>query len=360
MPSSVSGRIRRRERVRHDQRRVLHPRGGRRHDPALPGAGGRPLPVPPLGLRPARADHDDRCERRAGDGQRERPVLLAARAQREGRRRRGDRHVQSPARAQPRHRPHDREGEGLASRGATRVAPRATLRRARCDRRIRPSSACSMPAWPCSWSTATTISASRPCSRPRARRRAPSTITSRTRRTSRSRSSTSTCRQVHAGLDACLGDKGRPPLERVRRFFEMTQQQLPERGLHGLPAGRTRAGAVGRERGVPAQDRGVLLRDRRAHRRLPGRGRTAGRHPGRFRSAAHGEPAGRLLGGRRAAQPAARECRAADRDARLLPRAVSPGRPSPSPPATGAASRAGRPGSRPRRLRPCRPFRRRA
>ena len=39
---------------------------------------------------------------------RERPVLLAARAQREGRRRRGDRHVQPAARAQPRHRPHDR------------------------------------------------------------------------------------------------------------------------------------------------------------------------------------------------------------------------------------------------------------
>ena len=27
---------------------------------------------------------------------------------------------------------------------------------------------------------------------------------------------------VHAGLDACLGDAGRPPLDRIRRFFEMT------------------------------------------------------------------------------------------------------------------------------------------
>ena len=33
--------------------------------------------------------------------------------------------------------------------------------------------------------------------------------------------------------------------------------------------------------------------------------RNEGRHPGRFRCAAHGEPAGRLLGRRRASQPAA-------------------------------------------------------
>ena len=79
-------------------------------------------------------------------------------------------------------------------------------------------------------------------------------------------------RQVHAGLDACLGDQGRPPLERVRRFFEMTQQSYRRGGLHGLPPGRARAGAVGRERGVPAQDRGVLLRHRQADRRLPGGG----------------------------------------------------------------------------------------
>ncbi len=54
-------------------------------------------------------------------------------------------------------------------------------------------------------------------------------------------------RQVHAGLDVCLEERGRPPLDRVRRFFEMTQQSIPEGGLHGLPAGWTRAGAVGRE-----------------------------------------------------------------------------------------------------------------
>jgi TetR/AcrR family transcriptional repressor of nem operon len=44
-------------------------------------------------------------------------------------------------------------------------------------------------------------------------------------------------RQVHAGLDACLGDKGRLPLERVRRFFEMTQQQYRKEGYMGCLLG---------------------------------------------------------------------------------------------------------------------------
>ena len=35
--------------------------------------------------------------------------------------------------------------------------------------------------------------------------------------------------QVHAGLDACLGDTSRPPLSRVRRFFELTQQSYEQR-----------------------------------------------------------------------------------------------------------------------------------
>jgi TetR/AcrR family transcriptional repressor of nem operon len=38
---------------------------------------------------------------------------------------------------------------------------------------------------------------------------------------------------VHAGLDACLGDQGRPPLERVRRFFEMTRETYREQGYMG-------------------------------------------------------------------------------------------------------------------------------
>jgi TetR/AcrR family transcriptional repressor of nem operon len=42
---------------------------------------------------------------------------------------------------------------------------------------------------------------------------------------------------VHAGLDACLGDKGRLPLERVRRFFEMTQKHYRKQGYMGCLLG---------------------------------------------------------------------------------------------------------------------------
>ena len=44
-------------------------------------------------------------------------------------------------------------------------------------------------------------------------------------------------REVHEGLDACLADKSRPPLERVRGFFETTQQQYREEGYLGCLLG---------------------------------------------------------------------------------------------------------------------------
>ena len=44
-------------------------------------------------------------------------------------------------------------------------------------------------------------------------------------------------REVHAGLDACVGDRTRLPLERVRGFFEMTQQQYREEGYLGCLLG---------------------------------------------------------------------------------------------------------------------------
>jgi len=44
-------------------------------------------------------------------------------------------------------------------------------------------------------------------------------------------------REVHAGLDACLGDKGRLPLDRARRFFEMTQQHYRKEGYMGCLLG---------------------------------------------------------------------------------------------------------------------------
>lgn len=43
--------------------------------------------------------------------------------------------------------------------------------------------------------------------------------------------------QVHAGLDDCLGDHERPPLERVRRFFELTRQSYKTEGYRGCLLG---------------------------------------------------------------------------------------------------------------------------
>lgn len=43
--------------------------------------------------------------------------------------------------------------------------------------------------------------------------------------------------QVHAGLDACLGDCSHPPLERVRRFFETVQQNYRREGYLGCLLG---------------------------------------------------------------------------------------------------------------------------
>jgi TetR/AcrR family transcriptional regulator, transcriptional repressor for nem operon len=42
---------------------------------------------------------------------------------------------------------------------------------------------------------------------------------------------------VHGGLDACLGDTTRPPLERVRRFFEATRQKYRTEGYMGCLLG---------------------------------------------------------------------------------------------------------------------------
>ena len=42
---------------------------------------------------------------------------------------------------------------------------------------------------------------------------------------------------VHAGLDGCLGDASRPPLGRVRLFFEMTQEHYRSEGYMGCLLG---------------------------------------------------------------------------------------------------------------------------
>jgi TetR/AcrR family transcriptional repressor of nem operon len=44
-------------------------------------------------------------------------------------------------------------------------------------------------------------------------------------------------RGVHAGLDACLGDLTRAPLDRVRHFFEMTREHYRTEGYMGCLLG---------------------------------------------------------------------------------------------------------------------------
>jgi TetR/AcrR family transcriptional regulator, transcriptional repressor for nem operon len=44
-------------------------------------------------------------------------------------------------------------------------------------------------------------------------------------------------REVHAALDVCLSDPKRPPLERVRSFFVMTQQRYEQEGYMGCLLG---------------------------------------------------------------------------------------------------------------------------
>lgn len=43
--------------------------------------------------------------------------------------------------------------------------------------------------------------------------------------------------QVHAGLDHCLGDESRAPVDRVRYFFEMTEQKYRDEGYMGCLLG---------------------------------------------------------------------------------------------------------------------------
>jgi len=43
--------------------------------------------------------------------------------------------------------------------------------------------------------------------------------------------------EVHRGLDVCLSDKQRPPLDRVRHFFELTRQHYRKEGYMGCLLG---------------------------------------------------------------------------------------------------------------------------
>jgi TetR/AcrR family transcriptional repressor of nem operon len=43
--------------------------------------------------------------------------------------------------------------------------------------------------------------------------------------------------EIHAALERCLGDRGRPPLERVRGFFELSREKYREEGYLGCLLG---------------------------------------------------------------------------------------------------------------------------
>jgi TetR/AcrR family transcriptional regulator, transcriptional repressor for nem operon len=43
--------------------------------------------------------------------------------------------------------------------------------------------------------------------------------------------------EVHGGLEHCLNDQSRPPLDRVRHFFELTQQKYKDEGYLGCLLG---------------------------------------------------------------------------------------------------------------------------
>jgi len=116
-------------------------------------------------------------------------------------------------------------------------------------------------------------------------------------------------------LDACLGDKRGPSLKRVRRFFELTQQHY-KGGLYGLPVGWGRTGTVGLSEVFRRKIEDCISEIARRIAACLEEARTMGDIPPQ--SDTHGQPAGGLLGRRRASQPTARKCRAADHDARLL------------------------------------------
>jgi TetR/AcrR family transcriptional regulator, transcriptional repressor for nem operon len=84
---------------------------------------------------------------------------------------------------------------------------------------------------------------------------------------------------VHAGLDACLGDGTLRPLDRVRRFFETTEQVYREQGymgclLGGLGQELSGVNAVFRHKieeclSAIAERIAVCLEDARAHGDIP-------------------------------------------------------------------------------------------
>ena len=89
----------------------------------------------------------------------------------------------------------------------------------------------------CSLSTATTISASRPCSTRRRNSEGSFYHHFKDKEDFALQVIDQYIAKVHAGLDACLEDESQPPLARVRRFFEMTRKNYREQGYMGCLLG---------------------------------------------------------------------------------------------------------------------------
>jgi AcrR family transcriptional regulator len=121
----------------------------------------------------------------------------------------------------------------MAKKGA--VARKAAMVTAR--RFTRPSGACWMPACACFLSTATTTWASRGCSPRRGFRKGSFYHHFKDKEDFALQVIDAYMTEVHAGLDACLQDARLPPLARVRRFFELTQQKYRSEGYMGCLLG---------------------------------------------------------------------------------------------------------------------------
>ena len=62
---------------------------------------------------------------------------------------------------------------------------------------------------------------------------------------------------VHAGLDACLLDQTLPPLARIRRFFEMTQESYRQEGYLGCLMGGSGRSCPARAKSSGARSTGA-------------------------------------------------------------------------------------------------------
>ena len=108
------------------------------------------------------------------------------------------------------------------------------------------------------------------------------------------------------------------PSASLRRFFELALQNYRKEGYMGCLLGGLGQELSGVSEVFRRKIEGCFSDIAKRIAVCLDEAKQRGGHPSRFQHAPHGQPAGGLLGGRRPSQPAAGECRAADRHARLL------------------------------------------